>query len=207
MPSSSTLESLTQPRLIEFSTCGLDLFVGHSLGPVYNFVVSTDILSNASPVLEDLLGTRDSSRSIILADDDPTCWLIMLDIVHNRVDDIPKELSGEELVKFASHSEKYDLVHVCREHVDRWLEKVEDLEQQVDILDRLWIYWAFGHPMKAKQMMALAINDVMRDEEGRWVDCETRRVIEDRPPGLLGKSQSNSTSPSLGWMTNISQRI
>lgn len=178
--------STPENRIFEFCNGDLTLLKGSNLGPDWHFVVSRDTLSKTSPVFDDLLRTTYTSREVTLDDDDPYVWLIILNIIYNRPEKMPAVMSGDTLVLLATLCDKYDLAHICRDYIDEWLIQIEPSEALLDTSDRLWIYWVFGYPQNAKQMMALAINSVTRDKEARWITSEPGKPVEDRPPGLLG---------------------
>lgn len=196
---------MTQPfppqiYVIKFISHGLNLLVGQNLGPTYHFIVSLDTLRTASPVLDKLCNTEYTSANLTLADDDPALWLITLNILYKRLEESREVMKGARLVRLASFCEKYDLVNLYRGHLDSWLERIEQSEQQISILDRLWIYWVFGYPMKAKQMMAHAIIGVKRNKDGQWIMSGSGKLIEEKPVGLLGRSNPN---PINGWQLTV----
>lgn len=127
-----------------------------------------------------------TGREVTLDDDDPYVWLMILNIIYVRPEKMPVVISGDTLVLLATLCNKYELVHICRAYINGWLIQIDPSEAFLDTSDRLWIYWIFGCPIKAKQMMALAINRVTRDKEGRWITSGSGKPVEDRRPGLLG---------------------
>lgn len=196
MTSITTQSLALDDHIVEFCSGDLVLLVGHIFGLHWRFAVSRDTLSKASPILNDLVKTTYTGGEVTLKDDDPCMWLIVLNILYDRPAEIPNEMSGDTLVSLATFCDRYDIAPICREHIDGWLIQTEQSEVLVNTLDRLYVYLVFGYPIKAKQMMALAINSVERDKEGRWITLGSGKPVEDRPPGLLGISKSTTSYAS-----------
>ena len=93
-----------------------------------NLLVSSKVLSLASPVFAALLGPkflegnhirRGDSPIIELHDDDPAAITLICNILHYRYDSVPTQLEAEQLRQIAILCDKYD----CSKSFQPWTEK------------------------------------------------------------------------------------
>jgi hypothetical protein len=93
-----------------------------------NLLVSSKVLSLASPVFAALLGPKflegnrirhGVSPTIELHDDDPTAVALICNILHYRYDSVPTKLEAKQLGQIAILCDKYD----CSKSFQLWSEK------------------------------------------------------------------------------------
>jgi BTB/POZ domain len=132
--------------------------------PVFNvhMRVSSKHLTIVSPVFKAML-QRDNFRegrelgntgsvTVPLADDDPDAFIIILDVVHCRSRQVPREISLEMLTRISVLVDKYQMVEAVEMFSNDWIQHIkfpdpesgdihglpdayESLEQQRTIID------------------------------------------------------------------------
>ncbi|KAF4610393.1 hypothetical protein G7Y89_g15727 [Cudoniella acicularis] len=105
---------------------------------------------------------------------------IILDIIHGRTRDVPRDLSLPELVEVAILVEKYDMQEVTSEMAKEW-EKVLQREVRNDvpgpnIASELFISWAFRMEDNFRWYSTSAVID--------YSEKEFERILENNSEGL-----------------------
>lgn len=143
---------------------------GHGHKPAIVYLVDSRALSRSSSVWRAMLNgafaessrpdpTSNENWTVELPDDDPTPMLIILNIIHNRFDRVPRgadAMSVEAMYDLAVLTDKYDLTHLLLPWVEQWTaflrESAESLVANHDeptqlgsTLEKLlWIAWELG---------------------------------------------------------------
>lgn len=115
-----------------------------------HLLVSSKVLSFVSPVLAKMFAWEFSSRSsdppstipvIHLPEDDLEVLILLCRIAHHQIDDLPKDIPLDLLVKFATTCDMYDCVRTVSHTSFRWLKIDINGHSSVD-LNRL-LYCAY----------------------------------------------------------------
>ncbi|KAK7754456.1 hypothetical protein SLS62_003476 [Diatrype stigma] len=171
---------------------------GHKHAVIYT--VDSRAVSRASSVWRAMLNGAfaESSRpdpnsnekwTVELPDDDPTPMLIILNIIHNRFDEVPRgaeSLSVDELYDLTVLTDKYDLTRLLFPWVKQWTAPLEDYVSQLiegqptelcQILEKLlWIAWELGDDRLFDEVyIHLASNT--RVEEGQLVETDSETQL------------------------------
>lgn len=139
---------------------------GHDHKTAVVYVVDSRAVSRASSVWRAMLNgafaesnrpAPDSNKkwTVELPDDDPEPMLIILNIIHNHFDKVPRgsEMGIDPLYDLSVLTDKYDLTHLLHPWAEQWTAPVRDSLAGRDIhrmqprslLERyLWVAWELG---------------------------------------------------------------
>jgi hypothetical protein len=111
---------------------------------LYKFRVNTLVLSALSPVFNKMLnGPFYDSRAseITFTEDDPQALMILFAVTHHKSDFLPKDIPMTVLHQLAVLADKYDVVRVLKQTVERYLEGEVRL---CCVKTALFATWTFG---------------------------------------------------------------
>ncbi|EAW20128.1 uncharacterized protein NFIA_097560 [Aspergillus fischeri NRRL 181] len=123
--------------------------------PRARFKVSSNHLSLASNYFKNHLkkrisatSTADPPEEVHILDCDPEALLIVMNIIHNKGQQIPKELDSAMLLKVAAVVRYLDCLEACTFFFGVWIQRLAD--EVCDTWDNSlkWVYisWASNHP-------------------------------------------------------------
>lgn len=99
--------------------------------------VSSAILMNASTVFKVILSDPiKRGVEIIFDEDDPVILKIMLDILHDRLAEVPMQVQLEMLVRFAILADKYCVQKSVVSVTDTWFENLQVFDEDDDEIDQ-----------------------------------------------------------------------
>ncbi|KAF2097098.1 hypothetical protein NA57DRAFT_77353 [Rhizodiscina lignyota] len=149
------------------------------------FVVSSKVLSLASPVWKAMFSGKyregAKSEDIPFPDDDPWALAFMLNLAHLRFASVT-DPTPLEMVKIAVLCDKYDLVSLCRFHVDGWVRRHRPTVDgdPVRYTGIIFFAWVFGY---AEWMRALSHNLIInRPILPEFITYPSQQQV--LPPGL-----------------------
>lgn len=134
--------------------------------------MSSKHLTLASPVFKALLRgsfaessdlQSDLSPEILLHDDDPAAFWLLLYIIHGRPKQVPNKIGLETLTQIALLVDKYELHEVSEVITDGWIEQIQeedvpDCEHDIGkVAQLLCVAWVFRNPMMFSKMTFLAM--------------------------------------------------
>lgn len=132
-----TPASRSQPRLTRFIK-------------VIQYQVSGKCIKSASPVLQQVMGALSNGEQemILLSSFDSEALLILLNILHWRLDKVPRMVSLELLAKITIISGNLGCHGLLEDHARRWMSALRDtihnLRYSRDLVIWLWLTWAWG---------------------------------------------------------------
>lgn len=95
-------------------------------------------------------------------DDDPAALKILLQVVHNRFKDVPKEVNLDMLTKFSTLVDKYQMLDAADVYANMWIEalsKTMPAEYSKGVMPWLSIAWVFKRPAEFKKMSYLLAHE------------------------------------------------
>ena len=109
--------------------------------------------------LEKILPSDSPPKRVVLPDDDPDAFLVLLAIIHGRNRRVPRRVSKSQLIEIAILVDKYELHEVCELFTDMWFADVYGVHWDNPPLPTEWIYlsYVFGKADEFKQATRLAI--------------------------------------------------
>jgi hypothetical protein len=140
---------------------------------VVHMLVSSKHMMLASPVFKAMLqhsrfkeGQKLSATGkveIPLPDDDPSAFMIILDIIHGRNRQVPREIDLDLLSSISKLVDKYQMVEVVESFSNGWIDAVIDLlparyatvEDAEDVHRWLGISWVFAREDEFRRMTEL----------------------------------------------------
>lgn len=135
-----------------------------------HMLVSSKHLMLASPVFKAMLQHSnfkegDTLRSsgqvkVPLPDDDPAALKILLDIVHGRVRQVPRQVGLKTMTELSILIDKYQMLEVVEIYVEIWMTTLKTsvpIFFTADLLSWLSISWVFGLADIFKQISRIAM--------------------------------------------------
>lgn len=179
---------------IQIDTAGdLKLLVQHCEDWV-TFQVSSKAMSLASPVWRTMLDpngpfreSQSDNNEITFPDDDAKALLNLLLVAHLRFQDVPKELTFEQLLNVCILCDKYDCITLVRPWIWRWQERQIHLPWEILSEEWLFIAWTTGDEAKFRRTAQSLILHANTDESGAFNDARLSELV--MPPGFIGQSQ------------------
>ncbi|KAL6883053.1 hypothetical protein HDV57DRAFT_470701 [Trichoderma longibrachiatum] len=119
------------------------------------YLVSSKVLSLASPVFSKLFGPnfkegqeirRGDHPRISLEDDDPKAMGLILSILHHKSSQVPLKMEPEALATLAIHCDKYDCNEALRPWAAGWCSNSEDVNAVEDLGFMLLAAYMFRSP-------------------------------------------------------------
>jgi hypothetical protein len=160
-----------------------------------HMLVSSKHLMLASPVFKAMLQHNnfkegDTLRSsgkakVELPDDDPAALRILLDIIHGRVRQVPRQVNLKIMTELSVIVDKYQMLEVVELYVELWMSTLKSSVPTfftADLLAWLNISWVFGLADIFKQISRIA----MRGSTDLFGARESHLPI---PQPVFGKSQ------------------
>jgi hypothetical protein len=168
-----------------------------------HMLVSSKHLMLASPVFKAMLqhsnfregDTLQSSGQVKvpLPDDDPTAFKILLDIIHGRVRQVPRQVNLQIMTDLSVLVDKYQMLEVVELYAEIWMSTLKMCVPNfftADLLPWLSISWVFGLADQFKQITRIA----MRGSTDKFGQHESYLPI---PQHVFGKSQQSSMKNDL----------
>lgn len=134
--------------------------------------VSSHSLMIASPVFKAMLqrnafkeGTELATRgevTISLPEDDPTMLRILLDIVHHRTRQVPRQVGLKTLTGLSILIDKYQMLEALEVYVDMWVEGLQSFLPKSftpDFLSWLNVAWVLKLPVEFEYLTRIAIRE------------------------------------------------
>lgn len=118
--------------------------------------VASQVLWTASPVFNAMFGPSSTytearklklatlepdTRAVVTVDDDATALGAVLQVLHHRP--VTSDFTFEELVKITEVTDKYQVAHVVKDKMERWVEKFDSVVLKSGYEDALTIAWVF----------------------------------------------------------------
>lgn len=163
-----------------------------------HMLVSSKHLMLASPVFKAMLqhstfkegDTLQTSGQVKvpLPDDDPTALKILLDIVHGRVRQVPRQVNLKVMTDLSVLVDKYQMLEIVELYAEIWMSTLKSsvpIFFTADLLPWLSISWVFGLADQFKQVSRIA----MRGSTELFGAREEYLPI---PQHVFGKSQQSS---------------
>jgi BTB/POZ domain len=135
-----------------------------------HMLVSSKHLMLASPVFKAMLQHSnfkegDMLRSsgqvkVPLPDDEPIALKILLDIIHGRVRQVPRQVSLKTMTELSILVDKYQMLEVVELYVEIWMNTLKasvPFTFTADLLSWLSISWVFGLADIFKQIARIAV--------------------------------------------------
>lgn len=135
-----------------------------------HMLVSSKHLMLASPVFKAMLQHSnfkegDTLRSsgqvkVPLPDDEPAALKILLDIVHGKVRQVPRQVSLKTMTELSVLVDKYQMLEVVEIYVEIWMNTLKTsvpIFFTADLLSWLSISWVFGLADIFKQISRIAM--------------------------------------------------
>ena len=179
---------------IQIDTAGdLKLLVQHCENWL-TFQVSSKAMSLASPVWRTMLDpngpfreSQSDNNEITFTDDDTKALLILLLAAHLRFQDIPNELTFEQLLNVCILCDKYDCITLVRPWIWSWQEC--QIHPPGEILYEEWLFiaWTTGDEATFRRTAQSLILHANTDESGTFNDARLSELV--MPPGFIGQSQ------------------
>lgn len=168
-----SLEDFTSARLspVECSPTNIrPAEVGPKSQREIQMLVSSKHLMLASPVFKAMLQhsafregatLRTSGQvKVPLPDDDPAALKILLDIVHGRVRQVPREVNLKVMTDLSVLVDKYQMLEVVELYAEIWMSTLKysvPIFFTADLLPWLSISWVFGLADQFKQVSRIAM--------------------------------------------------
>ncbi|KAJ9145411.1 Nuclear pore protein-like protein [Pleurostoma richardsiae] len=119
------------------------------------FMACSRALARVSPVFDRMLyGDFSEAKSshhgqewiVDLPEEQPIPMIIFLSIAHAQFHRVPRVLSADQLYDLTALTHYYDATRVLGPWVNHWVECLEDIARDANILapKMLWIYWELG---------------------------------------------------------------
>jgi BTB/POZ domain len=135
-----------------------------------HMLVSAKHLMLASPVFKAMLQHStfkegDTLRTsgqvkVPLPDDDPTALKILLDIVHGRVRQVPRQVNLKVMTDLSVLVDKYQMLEIVELYAEIWMSTLKSsvpIFFTADLLPWLSISWVFGLADQFKQVSRIAM--------------------------------------------------
>jgi BTB/POZ domain len=172
-----------------------DMFASTTLSRFDGDSIESPPLELASPVFKAMLQHNnfkegDTLRSsgkvkVELPDDDPAALRILLDIIHGRVRQVPRQVNLRIMTELSVLVDKYQMLEVVELCVELWMSTLKSSVPMfftADLLAWLNISWVFGLADIFKQISRIA----MRGSTDLFGAHESHLPI---PQPVFGKSQ------------------
>ena len=157
------------------------------------FQVSSKAMSLASPVWRAMLDpngpfreSQPDNNEIIFPEDGPKALLILLSAAHLRFQDVPEELSFQQLRSVCVLCDKYDCITLVRPWISKWQARQDFPAGQEFYEEWLFIAWTTGDEATFKRVGRSMILRASTNESGAFND--TRLSWLKMPPGFIGQS-------------------
>jgi hypothetical protein len=159
-----------------------------------HMLVSSRNMMLASPVFKVMLQHHnlkeggDRKVEVPLPDDDPPAFHILLDIIHYRTREVPRQVDLKTMTNLSVLVDRYQMLEVVESYVEWWIPELKKLLPESftpDLLPWISICWVFRLPAEFKHLTRVA----MRESNGDIGDLEPDLPIPDR---VLGESRISS---------------
>ena len=159
-----------------------------------SFLVSSKVLSLASPVLRSLLGPHFKEGSqmrsstgtcptISLKEDDPEMMDIMLSVIHFKCENVPPILTPERLASLAIHCDKYSCAVSMRPWAMVWFANIPKSPQDNEKCGFLMLASYILLPEKFPDFSAVAARNLTWEFQSTW---ERHEIISLLPTSIIG---------------------
>ena len=171
-------------------------------GKTYNVQVSSKHLMLASPVFKTMLsgnfaeGTTFRSKGSLelpLPDDHRKALMILLNIIHGRIRQLPSQLSADRLTSVAILINKYQFQNVVGVLTNLWYERVPSWKSEDDFDDeeefswrKIFVTWTLKRRREFKEATREALWDLRAKDELDDDYMEPERLH--LPANLISKS-------------------
>lgn len=121
--------------------------------------------SNPHPAL---LPFQPPIGSIDFTEDSPSALLLILNIIHLKLDTTPSDVSSAELLQLALLCEQYQCARLIRTFAQDWVEKEAEFDYSREVGKDSWLFicWTFGIPDMFSQLAKELVLEVTLDGEG-----------------------------------------
>lgn len=156
------------------------------------YLVSSKVLSLASPVFSKLFGPnfkegqeirRGDHPRISLEDDDPKAMGLILSILHHKSSQVPLKMEPEALATLAIHCDKYDCNEALRPWAAGWCSNSEDVNAVEDLGFMLLAAYMFRSPAFSATA-SRAARRLKPNFASVWGEHETLTLLPETITGL-----------------------
>jgi hypothetical protein len=115
-----------------------------------------------------------------LPDDEPEPMAIFLAIVHSKFDEVPVELAHGLLYQVTETANKFDMAHLLRPWVPRWISRYEKSARHVmdEKIDKtLYFTWELGSVKPFTMALYFISSGSCLNEDGRVVEHHDERLV------------------------------
>ncbi|OJJ29582.1 hypothetical protein ASPWEDRAFT_55552 [Aspergillus wentii DTO 134E9] len=160
---------------------------------IRQFLVSSKILSLASPVLAKLLGpnfregkqiTESHCPTLSLHDDDPVCMKIIFEILHYQGNE-EDQLNAKRLALMAVHCDKYNLIKALRPWIFKWFHDCQPITTDEDYGYLLLAAHLFRDEVQFSQLSASAQTQLSPEFFIKWQKIDILKLLPDATGGDL----------------------
>lgn len=136
--------------------------------------VCSTALRLASPVWDRMLDPNghfaeskeaaSGKRVVALPDDPSAMFLVVLNIVHLKFQDLPETITFRNLVDLAVLCDKYDIIRIVRPWIGEWQKPHRETTLKAGFEEWLFIAWVFGESDLYKQISTKLILSTTKED-------------------------------------------
>ncbi|MCJ1451270.1 hypothetical protein MMC28_001606 [Mycoblastus sanguinarius] len=162
------------------------------------FFVSSSAMCLASPVWRAMfnpqghfLEAHSVEQKASFPEDDPTAFLLLLQIAHLQFSKIPKVLRTKQLFDIAVLCDKYDTVGLVRLWLQNWISNAQSTESEPGFEGEwLMIAWTFGKQDLFQRIMSRLSLQCSSLESGQLFTKDGTLIGGNLIPSIAGKHSS-----------------
>lgn len=120
----------------------------------------------------------------ILFDDDPVALAVILNAMHFQLENMPRDITVEQLMQLAIVCNKYNCAAVLMPFVERWIAtgECQEVQKPTQRIQMLFITWVFGVGDEFGELTRMLISKIaFSDASGRMEVCKMLKPPRDRP--------------------------
>ena len=157
-----------------------------------SFLVSSKVLSVASPVWRAMLSTRNGfkeagSEEIVFPDDDPEALRIVLLACHLSFPKVPKMVDLIDLANLCTICDKYDCISLIQPWFSAWASQSLHYVGENGYERWVFIAWVMGDVDVFKRATNRVVLRCRTNKSGQCLSGDGKRVLDDPlTPGFAG---------------------
>ncbi|OTA07737.1 hypothetical protein A9Z42_0086490 [Trichoderma parareesei] len=168
------------------------LINGNGPGDTKRYLVSSKVLSLASPVFSKLFGPnfregqeirRGDCTCISLEEDDPKAMGLILSVLHYKCAQVPLAMEPKELATLAMHADKYDCNEALRPWAALWCNGSENVTAPEDLGFMVLAAYMFRAP-SFPQVTAKVVKRLPPGFASVWEEHEALAILPKTITGL-----------------------
>ncbi|KAF4453235.1 hypothetical protein F53441_4042 [Fusarium austroafricanum] len=159
-----------------------DLFLKVGNGSNRTMLVDSRALSRASPKLKEIIFTNHKDNAdnwtLELPEDDRAPFVILLNLIHARFENVPAQVSINQLYGICVLTNKYNMVEVLRPVAERWYRAVgPPSEDYGPFFKKAFVAWELGFAEDLSEMGSHVVLNCSLDKENQLVIGEKRERL------------------------------